>query len=103
MANKLVGKIQIQSHMSEAEIYSEIRSVFKSPMGCDDEFPFTILQQSGGGSKFLMVPELSSSYKWTAGTVAGRNSKVPIYILAEDRLLVIVDMLIITYNNNSFN
>ena len=84
--------------MSEAEIYNEIQSVFKSPMGCDDEFPFTIMQQLGGGSKFLMVPEVSFSYKWTAGTVAGRNSKVPIYnILAEDRLMVIVDMLIHSY------
>ena len=76
MANKLVGKIQLQSDMSEAQIFNEKRSVFRSPMGCDDEFSFTILQQSGGGSKFLMVPELSSSYKWAAGDVAGRNSKV---------------------------
>ena len=91
VANKLVGKIQLQSDMSEARIFTEIRSVFQSPMGCDDEFSFTILQQSGGGSKFLMVPELSSSYKWTAGAVAGRNSKVPIYILAEDRLKVIIN------------
>ena len=88
VANKLVGKIQLQSDMSEAQIFNEIRSVFRSPMGCDDEFSFTILQQSGGGSKLLMVPELSSSYKWTAGAVAGINSKVPIYILAEDRLMV---------------
>ena len=95
-ANKLVGKIQLQSHMSEAQIFHEIRSVFRSPMGCDDEFSFSILQQSGGGSKFLMVPELSSSYKWTAGAVAGRNSKVPVYILAEDRLMVIVNLLKIT-------
>ena len=28
------------------------------------------------------------SYRWTASTVAGRNSKTPIYILAEDPLLV---------------
>ena len=49
VANKLVGKIQLQSDMSEAQIFNEIRSVFRSPMGCDDEFSFTILQQSGGG------------------------------------------------------
>ena len=35
-----------------------------------------------------MVPELSSSYRWTVGAVAGRNAKVPIYILAEDELEV---------------
>ena len=46
-----------------------------------------------------MVPELSSSYKWSAGAVAGRNSKVPIYILAEDRLMVIVNVLKITLIN----
>lgn len=80
VANKLVGKIQLQSDMSEAQIFNEIQSVFQYPMGCNDEFSFTILQQSGGGSKFLMVPELSSSYKWTAGAVAGRNS----YLLKTD-------------------
>lgn len=39
-----------------------------------------------------MVPELSSSYKLATGAVVGKNSKVPIYILAEDRLMVIVDV-----------
>ena len=37
-----------------------------------------------------MVPVLSESYKWTASAVAGRNAKVPIYILAEDQLEVCV-------------
>jgi len=76
--------------MDEGKIFNEIRSVFRTPMGYDDEFAFTILQQSGGGSKFLMIPELSSSYKWTAYAVVGRNAKVPIYILAEDQLEVCV-------------
>lgn len=88
VANKLLGKIQLQSTMTEEEIFAEIRSVFQCPMGYDDDFMFTILQQSGGGSKFLMVPELSSSYKWTVSAVAGRNSKVPIYVIADDRLQV---------------
>ena len=35
-----------------------------------------------------MIPELSSSYKWTAASVAGRNAKTPIYIVAEDELEV---------------
>lgn len=60
VANKLVDKIQLQSDMSEAQIFNEIRSAFQYPMGCDDGFSFTILQQSGGGSNF---DELSSSYK----------------------------------------
>ena len=49
---------------------------------------FTILQPSGGSSKSLSITALSSSYKWTAGAVAGKNSKMPIYILAEDPLEV---------------
>ena len=32
------------------------------------------------------MPELSASYRWTA--VAGRNAKVPIYVLVQDRLEV---------------
>ena len=35
-----------------------------------------------------MAPKVSESYRWTAGAVAGRNSKTPIYILAEDDLQV---------------
>lgn len=74
--------------MSEEEIFKEIRSVFRTPMGFDDEFQFIILQSTGGETKELMVPELSASYRWTAAAVAGRNAKVPIYVLAQDRLEV---------------
>jgi len=88
VANKLIGKIQLRSDIDEPRIRAEIRSVFHTPMGCNPAFLFTFLQQSGGGCKFLMVPELSSSYRWTAGAVSGRNAKVPIYILAEDELEV---------------
>ena len=42
----------------------------------------------GGTSKSLIIPALSSSYTWTASAVAGRNSKVPIYILAKVELKV---------------
>ena len=69
--------------MSEASIMKEIRSVFKEPMYYLDDFPFKILQLSGGGSKTLSEPVLSSSFKWTASALAGRNSKVPVYILAD--------------------
>ena len=74
--------------MSESEIFDEIRSVFRVPMDNDDAFQFKILQSSGGESRCLMVPELSHSYQWTASAVAGRNAKTPIYILAEDPLVV---------------
>ena len=86
--NKLVGKIQLKSSMSEEEMFDEIRSVFHSPMNDNSDFQFTILQSSGGDSRTLMVPELSDSYRWTAGSLAGRNAKTPIYILANDDLQV---------------
>lgn len=66
-----------------AEICSEICSVFQKAMRKDPVFPFTILQPAGGNSKLLMIPSLSTSYRWTASAVAGKNAKVPIYILAE--------------------
>ncbi len=37
-----------------------------------------------------MVQELSDTDKWMTGAVAGRNSKVPSYVLAKDRLEVCV-------------
>ena len=59
-----------------------ILHVFSDAMGGDSDFPFTILQPAGGASRSLVVPSLSSSFRWTASTVAGKNAKVPIYILA---------------------
>ena len=95
--NKLVGKIQLQSSMSEFEIFQEIRSVFRVPMGDNDDFQFKVLQPSGGDSRCLMIPELSLSYKWSASAVAGRNAKTPIYIMAEDNLQVLFDLAIVGY------
>jgi hypothetical protein len=43
---------------------------------------------AGGSSKSLMVPSLSASFHWSAVSVAGKNSKSPIYILAEEELEV---------------
>lgn len=87
--NKLIGNIRLRSDMTESELMSEIRSVFKVPMDEDDFFRFKILQTSGGGSRSLSIREVSSSYKWTASTVAGKNSKCPIYILAVDDLILL--------------
>ena len=86
--NKLIGKIQLNSAMREEEIFAEIRASFRRPMNEDDSFRFKILQPSGGDARCLMIPEVSESYKWSAGAVAGRNAKIPIYILAEDELKV---------------
>ena len=84
----LVGKITLSSNMSEEEIFDEIRSVFRGPMGKSSDFPFEILQSTGGNSRSLTIPAVSSNFKWTAGAVASKSSKVPIYILAQDKLKV---------------
>lgn len=89
--NGLIGKIRLLSSMSEKKIMDEIRSVFSVPMKHRKDFPFTILQPSGGNSKSLSIPALSSSFQWTAGAIAGKNSKMPIYIMAQDSLEVSMD------------
>ena len=86
--NKLVGKIQINSGMMQSDIFREVRSVFKTPMGNDDHFQFKVLQSAGGDSRDLVIPQLSSSYRWMASAFAGKNAKCPIYILAMDDLKV---------------
>ena len=80
--NRLIGKVALTSDMDEDKIQSEICSVFHTAMR-DPIFPFTVLQAAGGTSKSLTIPSLSTSYRWTASAVAGKNAKVPIYILAE--------------------
>ena len=47
--NGLIGKISLQSSMTEEELLSEIRSVFYTQMDKDKYFQFAILQPSGGG------------------------------------------------------
>lgn len=86
--NSLIGKIRLNSSMDQDSIFREIRSVFSVPMDKDSLFQFKVLQPAGGTSKSLTIPSLSSSYKWTASAICGKNSKVPIYILAEDELKV---------------
>ena len=98
--NGLLGKIRITSSMKEEEIMKEIRSVFRYPMGDDSQFNFVTLQRSGGASKTLTVPALSSSYTWTASSVAG-NAKSPIYILAEDVLMVSSVLYFMFMSNDS--
>ena len=87
-SNSLCGKIRLNSAMSEDEIMGEIRSVFKVPMDDDTLFRFKILQTSGGSSKSLSIPVQSASFRWTASSVIGKNTKVPVYILAQDKLKV---------------
>ena len=86
--NKLVGKIQVNSSMTQSDIFMEVRSVFRTPMNSDDCFRFKVLQSSGGDSRNLVIPELSSTYRWTASAFVSKNAKIPIYILAVDDLKV---------------
>ena len=95
--NGLIGKISLKSSMTEDELMSEIRSVFYSQMDKDKFFQFSILQPSGGGSKTLSVPSVSSSFKWSASSIAGKNSRGPVYILAQEDLMVRVTCQIFCY------
>ena len=75
--------------MTEEQVENEIRSVFKGPMGNDPKFPFSFLQSTGGGSKLLSIPSVSSTFRWNAQQVARlATQKGAIYILAEAELKV---------------
>lgn len=73
--------------MSEEEIFDEIRSVFRVPMGENSSFSFDVLQPTGGKRKELIIPALSSSYKWTASSIVPKNAKSPLYIIAKEPLI----------------
>lgn len=78
--------------MTDEEVATEIRSVFKGPMGGDLNFPFQYLQPTGGGSKSLTVPSQSASFKWTPQQVsrlAGQSGTV--YVLAQSELHLQLD------------
>lgn len=66
--------------------YSQKFVVFFKQMWDNDNLNFSILQHSGGGSKCLTIPTLSKNFVWSASAVAGKNSRSPIYILAEENL-----------------
>ena len=85
----LTGKIRLKSDMSEHEILMEIRSVFSSAMGYNDNFQFEFLQSAGGGSKSLVVPSRSASFAWTAKQVVASAGRGCIYILAGEELCLV--------------
>lgn len=74
----MVGQLHLESDWSESEVIAEIRSTFSDNVTEDVQFQF--LQFTGTGTKSLMVPKVSSSYKWTPKEVAGRADR-PIYLL----------------------
>ena len=81
----LIRKIHLESTWSDSEVLDEIRSVFEDAMGKDDSFPFNFLQVTGTGTKSLILPKVSASYKWTPKEVAGRADR-PLYILLRNHM-----------------
>ncbi len=71
--------------MDQQEIFEEIRSVFRKPMGESATFAFDVLQPTGG--KQLTVPALSPNYEWTASSIVPKDAKSPLYILAKEPLI----------------
>lgn len=86
--NGLIGKIRLSSEMSQEDIFTEIRSVFRGAMDGSNTFRFHVLQPAGGNSKSLTIPALSESFRWTASAIVLKNAKVPLYILAKQALKV---------------
>ena len=80
----LIGKVSLQSYMSEVEIKAEIRSCFAKPFGNDPFFPFKFMQSAGIGAKALIVPATSDNYEWKPKQVATMSGTRGIYILAEN-------------------
>ena len=83
----LIGKLHMTSEMSDEDVASEIRSIFKSLMNDNSNFRFQYLQAAGSGTKALTVPAQSPSFKWTPQQVSRLSGQSgTIYILAQDEL-----------------
>ena len=54
----LSGRIRLTSDMTEDEIFSEIRSVFRVPMANNDQFTFDVLQSTGGQNKTIQFVQV---------------------------------------------
>ena len=66
----LIGKIRISTDMSVEDVEDEVRSVFCGPMSGRKIFLFLYLQPTGGGSRTLGIPSVSSTFSWNAQSVA---------------------------------
>ena len=72
--------------MDEEEIRRKICSVFEGPMRKDPAFPFSFLQNTGGGTNSLSIVNVSSNWSWSAQQVASLGGQGAIYIIAEKEL-----------------
>lgn len=87
----LIGKVEIDSFMTDLDVRKEICEVFSVPMGitCDDikhghVFPFTYLQRAGSGTRTLCLPSVKPSFEWNGKQVASlAKAGSFIYVLAE--------------------
>ena len=87
-ANNLLGKITLHSNMTQQDIFDDIRDIFQKPMKNKKDFDFTVLQPTGGGSKTLTIPCHSRSFEWSATSIVSKNTKTPIYLLANEDIEV---------------
>ena len=87
-ANSLLGKITLHSNMTQQDIFDDIRDIFQKPMKNKKDFDFTVLQPTGGGSKTLTIPCHSRSFEWSATSIVSKNTKTPIYLLANEDIEV---------------
>ena len=70
--------------MSELQIFAETSSVLKILKISDYN-----LAANSWFQQITNKTKISSLYKWSASSVAGKNAKVPIYILAQEHILYI--------------
>ena len=102
----LVGKVEIDSSMTEIEVRREICEVFSIPMGLSPDdiknynlYPFTYLQRAGSGSRSLCVPSVKSTFEWNGKRVASlAKAGAYIYILADRDLPGMVSSYIANYS-----
>lgn len=90
----LVGKIEFNTGMNEADIREEVCEVFSQAMGLTEDditngryFQFTYLQRAGAGTRTLCIPSVKDSFKWNGRQVSTlAKSGGTIYLLAEEVL-----------------
>ena len=70
----LRGKIRISTDTSVEDVEDEVRSVFRGPMSGRSDFLFQYLQPTGGGSKMLGIPSVSSTFSYSG--IAGILNKL---------------------------